>query len=80
MDFTAEKYKPASPHLNWKVERSQRTDKEEFYSTVDLDLEALTESVSEWQFYYNWQRIHGSLIGLTPAERVFQLSDKTPFQ
>lgn len=28
--------KPASPHLNGKVERSQRTDKIEFYSTVDL--------------------------------------------
>ena len=28
--------KPASPHLNGKVERSQRTDIEEFYATVDL--------------------------------------------
>lgn len=28
--------KPRSPHLNGKVERSQRTDLEEFYSTVDL--------------------------------------------
>ena len=26
--------KPASPHLNGKVERSQRTDLDEFYSTV----------------------------------------------
>jgi len=66
--------KPASPHLNGKVERSQRTDKEEFYSTVELDIETLKDAVSEWQFYYNWQRTHGSLNGLTPAERVFQLS------
>ena len=72
--------KPASPHLNGKVERSQRTDKEEFYPTVDLDLKSLTDSVSEWQFYYNWQRTHGSLGGMTPAEKAIQLSDKTPLQ
>ena len=28
--------KPGSPHLNGKVERSQKTDKTEFYTTVDL--------------------------------------------
>lgn len=33
--------KPGSPHLNGKVERSQRTDKEEFYSTVNFDLDEL---------------------------------------
>ncbi len=71
--------KPASPHLNGKVERSQRTDKEEFYSTVELDLETLKDSVSEWQFCYNWQRTHGSLNGLTPMEKVIQLAEKTPF-
>ncbi len=72
--------KPASPHLNGKVERSQRTDKEEFYSTVELDLISLADSVSEWQHYYNWQRTHGSLKGLTPMEKVCQLMDKTPLQ
>ena len=71
--------KPASPHLNGKVERSQRTDKQEFYSTVELDLEILKDAVSEWQFYYNWQRTHGSLNGLTPIEKVVQIADKTPF-
>ena len=29
--------KPASLHLNGKVERSQKTDKAEFYATVDID-------------------------------------------
>jgi len=48
--------KPASPHLNGKVERSQRTDKEEFYSTVELNLDTLQDRVPEWQHYYNWQR------------------------
>jgi len=70
--------KPASPHLNGKVERSQRTDKEEFYSTVKLELGDLTDSVSEWQTYYNWQITHGSLNGLTPMEKVCELMDKTP--
>ena len=70
--------KPASPHLNGKVERSQRTDKEEFYPTVDLNLEELKERVGEWQHYYNWHRSHGSLKGKTPSEVVSMLSDKTP--
>ena len=37
--------KPASPHLNGKVERSQRTDLEEFYPTVDLRAEDLFGAV-----------------------------------
>jgi len=28
--------KPESPHLNGKVERTQRTDLDEFYSTGDI--------------------------------------------
>jgi len=70
--------KPAAPHLNGKVERSQRTDKEEFYATVNLKLEELEESIHEWQHYYNWQRTHGSLKGKTPMEKVCALMDKTP--
>jgi len=54
--------RPAAPHLNGKVERSQRTDhvhagmnRMEFWSTVDskadhADLEALQR---EWQRFYN---------------------------
>ena len=70
--------KPGSPHLNGKVERSQRTDKEEFYATVSLKLEELEEKIHEWQHYYNWQRAHGSLKGKTPMEKVCVLLDKTP--
>ena len=40
--------RPAAPHLNGKVERSQRTDKEEFYPTVALNLKNL-EEIHEWQ-------------------------------
>lgn len=41
--------KPASPHLNGKVERSQKTDKAEFYATVDLSADDLKELLAEWQ-------------------------------
>jgi hypothetical protein len=33
--------KPGAPHLNGKVECSQRTDLDEFYSTVDLKTQSL---------------------------------------
>jgi transposase InsO family protein len=73
--------KPASPHLNGKVERSQRTDLEEFYPTADLNnFGALREELGCWQFYYNWQRPHGSLKGKTPSQVESALSDKTPLQ
>lgn len=45
--------KPRSPHLNGKVERSHKTDLEEFYPTVDLNDPALADRLSEWQHYYN---------------------------
>lgn len=70
--------KPASPHLNGKVERSQRTDKEEFYATVNLNLEELQESLAEWQHYYNWHRSHGSLKGKTPIDVICERMEKTP--
>lgn len=69
--------KPASPYLNGKVERSQRTDLDEFYSTVDLKDPDLQTLLAEWQHYYNWDRPHSSLEGKTPIERLNELSDKT---
>ena len=60
--------KPASPHLNGKVERSQRTDLEEFYPTVDLKAPDLSVRLREWQDHYNHYRPHGSLAGRTPWE------------
>jgi len=71
--------KPGSPHLNGKVERSQRTDKEEFYSTVNLELEELkNETLPEWQHYYNWQRANGSFKGKTPMDIVCERLEQTP--
>ena len=70
--------KPASPHLNGKVERSQRTDLEEFYPTVDLRAEDLLERLCDWQAHYNEHRIHGSLDGRTPWEVWYELARLTP--
>lgn len=54
--------KPGAPHLNGKVERSQKTDLEEFYAIADLtNFEALKNELEAWQSFYNWQRPHGSL-------------------
>ncbi|MDC7225958.1 MAG: IS481 family transposase [Spirochaetales bacterium] len=74
--------KPASPHLNGKVERSQQTDLQEFYPTIDFEnksLEEIDQLLSEWQHYYNWNRPHGSLNGLSPIDRVGDRSKKTPY-
>lgn len=71
--------KPGSPHLNSKVERSQKTDLEEFYATADLsDFNRLREGLSAWQFFYNLQRPHGSLNGKSLVDIINELSDKTP--
>jgi transposase InsO family protein len=40
--------KAGCPHLNGKVERSQKTDLEEFYSTVDLKADNLEDLLAEW--------------------------------
>lgn len=71
--------KPGSPHLNGKVERSQKTDKAEFYATIDLADESLDDQLALWQHYYNWDRPHSAHNGKSPMEKYFELSDETPF-
>ena len=72
--------KPGSPHLNGKVERSQKTDKSEFYPTIDVSvgLQELDLLLAEWQHYYNWERPYSSLNGLTPIDRITEISDQIP--
>ena len=70
--------KPRSPHLNGKVERTQRTDLDEFYSTVDIKDPDLPNLLSQWQFYYNWLRSHSSLKVQTRIQVINSLSNKTP--
>lgn len=71
--------KPASPHLNGKVERSQRTDIEEFYATADLKAPNLSACLQEWQDHYNQQRPHGSLGGRTPWQAWYERTSIIPF-
>lgn len=71
--------KPGSPHLNGKVERSQKTDLDEFYATVELKSSDLETQLLEWQHYYNWHRPHGSLNGRPPIDKFFDLIGDTPF-
>jgi transposase InsO family protein len=47
---------PGSPHLNRKVERSQKTDLDEVYATIDLKSSDLEMQLVEWQHYCNWHR------------------------
>ncbi len=70
--------RPATPRLNGKVERAQKTVLAEFYPTVTLEDVDLQDKLEQWQFYYNWQRVHG-LLGKTPIDRCCELFDKTPF-
>jgi transposase InsO family protein len=66
--------KPRTPQLNGKVERSHRSDQEEFYQlltyTDDVDLNAKLE---EWERFYNYGRPHGALDGKTPYEKLRSL-------
>lgn len=65
--------------MNGKVERSQKTDLEEFYAITDLpSFENLRDELAQWQFFYNWQRPYGSIKGKTSSEIVAELSEKTP--
>jgi transposase InsO family protein len=61
--------KPRSPQLNGKVERSHRTDQEEFYHLLtyadDVDL---NRKLQEWERFYNLDRPHGAFNGKTPYE------------
>ena len=63
--------KHRSPQLNGKVERSHRTDQEEFYQlltyTDDVDL---NEKLTEWEKFYNFDRPHGAFNGNTPYEAL----------
>ena len=70
--------KPRSPHLNGKVERTQRTDLDEFYSSVNIQDPDLHLRLREWEEYYNNHRSHSSLSGKTPLEKFKELENITP--
>src|SRR3990172_2209547 len=60
-----------TPDQNGVVERSHRTDEEEFYQETEIDyqdLEEINQKLSLWLEYYNTKRLHFSLNYLTPEE------------
>ncbi len=63
--------KRGTPQLNGKVERSHRSDQQEFYQLIsykgDVDLEA---KLVEWERFYNFARPHGAHDGKTPYEAL----------
>jgi len=63
--------KPRTRQLNGKVERSHRTDKDEFYQLLtyrdDVDLDKKLEA---WENFYNYDRPHGAHKGKTPYEAL----------
>ena len=65
--------RPRRPRLNGKVERSHRIDEEEFYRMLDGvvidDAKLFNEKLREWEDFYNYNRPHAALGGLTPYER-----------
>lgn len=70
--------RPRSPHLNGKVERSQRTDLEEFWPTVDLSHPDIDGQLAAWTRFYNHERPHDALQGQTPAQRLADLYHRIP--
>ena len=61
--------KPASPHLNGKVERSHLTDKQEFYQLLSYTGDRnLKRQLADWEAFYNYHRPHTALNGKTPYE------------
>ncbi|MGZ3749629.1 MAG: integrase core domain-containing protein [Flavisolibacter sp.] len=74
--------KPRSPHLNGKVERSQLSEKSEFYATIPRKERnmGLAPRLLEWQQFYNHKRPHASLNGKTPHERYLELEHLIPIQ
>ena len=76
--------RPRAPHLNGKVngkvERSQRTDRMEFWATVETSAprETLEEQLLEWQRFYNQERTHSAIGSKTPSARFEELMPLVP--
>ena len=65
---------PGCPQSNGKVERSHRTDENEFYRRVTFRTRSeLVRKLRAWEHEYNHRRLHLALGGKTPAERLAEL-------
>ena len=63
---------PRSPKLNGKVERANRTHREEYYERTDVaqDINDHNEDLKSWQDIYNTVRPHQALNYKTPLEII----------
>lgn len=62
---------PGEPALNGKVERSHRTDQTSFYDHHWFNrIEPLREKHGLWIDYYNHQRPHWGIKGMTPSQKL----------
>lgn len=67
------------PESNGKVERSHRTDEEEFYRRVRFRTpQELARKLRQWEREYNHRRLHLALRGKTPVERLCELRITAP--
>ena len=67
------------PEANGKVERSHRTDEDEFYRRITFRTpQQLAHKLRGWEHEYNHRRLHLALGGKTPAERLLELDISTP--
>jgi len=63
--------RPGTPRHNCFVERSHRTDEEEFYRLLDLsslDNQKLQLEMAKWMFRYNFLRLHTSCKNMPPMK------------
>ena len=69
---------PRSPKLNGRVERANRSCRQEFYECYadDLHLPALQAALEQWEHAYNHQRPHQALGYATPAAFLQQRAEQ----
>lgn len=62
---------PGKPQQNGKVERSHRTDREEFWNTIKFhSLDELQKKLATYLRWHNEEREHLGIDGLTPMEKL----------
>ena len=73
LGITHRRIAPGCPEQNGKVERSHRTDEEEFYRQHQFqDEQELKTRLEAWEREYNFERPHMGLGGIPPAQRMHQ--------
>lgn len=62
---------PGKPAQNGKIERSNRTDREELWNHISFDsIAGVKKELTDWLKFYNEEREHLGIGGLTPSEKL----------